>query len=334
MPAMRNLSGTHPWERLGFLFAPEVILFTAFELGLFEELGRGARSAAALAAASGLSQRGVPRLLESLAALGLVVKDGGRYSLSPLARRYCLAASADYMGPVALSWKPLMFLWLGLPEAVRTGHPVLASLPKRWRRDYDVHLAHALFRLHRDPAWELAAKVRLPYEDVLDVAAGSCVWSLPFALLRRRARVTALDSAPVLEAARGYARAFGVEKRYRFVAADLHEAALGEERYDIALAGHICHSEGAEGSRELILRCHRALRPAGVLVVLDYLMNEERTGPWPALLFSLNALLGSERGDTFSFAQYRSWMYEAGFARVRQIRLRHHPPAIAAIKSR
>jgi ubiquinone/menaquinone biosynthesis C-methylase UbiE len=332
MPAPKSLSSAHPWERLGFLFAPEAILFTAFELGLFDAFGARPRSAAELAARCGLSERGVPRLLETLAALGLVDRVDGRYALAPLARRFCLAESGDYMGAVALSWKPLMFLWLGLPEAVRTGRPIVESLPKRWRRAYDVHLAHALFRLHREAAWELARKLRRPYRDVLDVAAGSCVWSLPFALSQRRARVTALDSAAVLRAARGYARAFGVEKRYRFLAGDLHETALGEERYDLALAGHICHSEGPEGSRKLILRCHRALRPGGSLVVLDHLLSEERDGPWLALLFSLNALLGSARGDAFSFAQCRSWMREAGFERVRKIRLASHPPAIAAVK--
>jgi SAM-dependent methyltransferase len=108
---------------------------------------------------------------------------------------------------------------------------------------------------------------------------------------------------------------------------------FGSEKYDLALLGHICHSEGAEWSRRLIDKCFRALRKNGRLLIIDYIVDEERRSGLMPLLLALNALLGTEEGDTFTFSEYRQWLSNAGFTEVRAMPLEGQSPIIAALKA-
>ena len=325
-------------DELNFYFAPQVVLFTALKLDIFEALAGGALDAGALAAATGCSQRGAGMLLDCMASMGLVDKEGAAYALNGLARRHFLRSGENYLGSLFICSDQLLKLWLGLPGAVKTGRPVLPLLPKRERERLNLDIVEALFHVHKDAAWKLAARLEVGFPEgaregkILDVAAGSAVWSLPFALGAVPAAVVALDLAPVLALAKKFARAFGVLERYRFIAGDLRTMDFGSDAYDLALLGHICHSEGAEGTRRLMQKCFRALKKNGKLLIMDYFPDEERKSALMPLLLALNALLGTEEGDTFAVSEYRRWLSAAGFPEVRVLLDEDRATAILAVK--
>jgi ubiquinone/menaquinone biosynthesis C-methylase UbiE len=226
-----------------------------------------------------------------------------------------------------------------LPDAVATGRPALPLLPKKERERLNLDIVQALFHVHKSTAWELSRVLEKTFSfgkekiTLLDVAAGSAVWSLPLALRSRRVEVTAVDFPPVLEVAKKFAGEFGVRDRYRFVAGDIRKTDFGAEAYDLALLGHICHSEGAEWSRRLIDKCFRALRKKGGLIIMDYIADEQRSSELMPLLLALNALLGSEEGDTFTFSEYRQWLLSAGFGEIRAVDVGARSPVILALKA-
>lgn len=235
----------------------------------------------------------------------------------------------------------LVKLWLTLPEAVRTGRPTLSLFTEEEREGLNVAIADALFQVHRGYAWRLVDVLENhssilaecnAISKILDVAAGSAVWSLPFALKYKDVKVTATDFVPVLEAARKYARQFGVENQYRFIGADIRETEFGSDEYDLALLGHICHSEGAHWSQRLIGKCFHALRKNGRLLIMDYIPDEERKSDILPLLLAINALLGTEEGETFTFSQYKHWLLNAGFQKVQTIPINGHSPVIVGLK--
>ena len=83
----------------------------------------------------------------------------------------------------------------------------------------------------------------------------------------------------------------------------------------------ICHMFSEEQNRDIFRRARRALAPNGRLVVQDFILNPDKTGPQYAALFSLNMLVGTEAGASYSEAEYTDWMKAAGFAEVRRINL-------------
>jgi hypothetical protein len=89
--------------------------------------------------------------------------------------------------------------------------------------------------------------------------------------------------------------------------------------YDIATLGHILHSEGEERSRALLKKTRAALAPGGTIAIAEFLVNDDRTGPPVGLMFAVNMLVATERGDTYSFGEIAGWLREAGFENPRTI---------------
>jgi len=51
------------------------------------------------------------------------------------------------------------------------------------------------------------------------------------------------------------------------------------------------------------------------------------------MLFSLNMLVNTTDGDTFTFAEYRDWLEAAGFTDVRQLEAPAPSPLILATRA-
>lgn len=329
-------------DELSFQFAPQIVLWTALKVGVFAAIADGAKTVSRIASVTDCSIRGIGMLLNSLATMGLLDKKNGTFELNPASRKYFLPSGEDYIGLLSAGWEPLLKLWLKLPAAVKTGRPSLIFTGDEEREKLNSQIADALFQAHRINAWKLANRFDLSAGSaerddggtkVLDVAAGSAVWSIPFALKSKGVKVAAIDFSSVLQVAKRYARRFGVEDQYDFVRGDIRRVSFGTDAYDLVLLGHICHSEGADSSRKLFKKSFRALRRSGKLLIMDYIPDEERKVEIMPLLLALNALLATEEGDTFTFSEYREWLLQAGFAEVRMIAVDSHCPVIIGLKN-
>src|SRR5206468_12725101 len=112
---------------------------------------------------------------------------------------------------------------------------------------------------------------------------------------------------------------------------DVLEGDFGDS-YDVATLGHILHSEGEERSRQLLNKTFRALKPGGTIAIAEWLVNDDRTEPLPSLMFAVQMLVNTEKGDTFSFNEIKSWLEEVGFKKVRKLKAPGPSPLVLATK--
>src|SRR6266545_1513700 len=166
---------------------------------------------------------------------------------------------------------------------------------------------------------------------VLDLAAGSGIWGIALAQKSPRVRVTAVDWAGMIPTTKRITRDFGVSDRFNYLEGDILTANFGSG-YDVATLGHILHSEGEERSRELLKKSFRALKSGGTIAIAEWLVNDERTKPLPSLMFAVQMLVNTEKGDTFSFNEIKKWLEEAGFKKVRKLEGPGPSPLILATK--
>lgn len=324
------------WESI-WGFGRTRALEAAVDARLFDRLAAGAATAAGLATRSGVSVRGARMVLDALVGMELLAKSGERYRLTDTARAYLVSDSPSSMARLVSVMGRFRGAWDGLEDALRSGeprpHPSVGDVPGQVFPE----LVEALFPSSFGGATRardaLPARTRARVTRVLDVAAGSAAWSLPWAIANPDVRVTALDFPEVLEATRRYTDRFGVTDRYRFLERNLRDVRFGAARYDLVLLGQICHAEGARGARRLIEKGARALAPGGILLIADMIPNDRRTGPLASLLFGLNLLLHTGDGDVFTFAEYREWAEAAGLTAVRKLDLgRAGPDVVVATK--
>jgi hypothetical protein len=87
-------------------------------------------------------------------------------------------------------------------------------------------------------------------------------------------------------------------------------------KYDLIFVSAVIHINSPEENLLLIKKCAEALNPSGQLVILDHIMNEDRTEPQVGAIFALNMLVGTLHGDTFTESEVRSWMLDAGLKEI------------------
>jgi ubiquinone/menaquinone biosynthesis C-methylase UbiE len=308
-----------PLMQMSFSYAASRILSTAVQLDVFSKIAAGAQTAAEIARATNASERGTRMLLDALRGFELLAKHKDAYALSPMAAKFLVRDSPDYVGAMLEDdshWEG----WSKLAEAVRTGKPMHAVFdPAEAERFFSV-LTRSLHVQNRLPSQRLAKTLGVGTKHqglrVLDVGCGSGVWGIAIAEADSQARVIAQDLPKVLEQTRKYLERHKVTSQYDFLPGDLHKVALPAGEYDVALLGHIVHGESAAVARDLFKRLYQALKPGGRLAIIDMIPNDERSGPPFPLIFALNMLVHTDAGDTYTFNEYRDWLREAGFSSV------------------
>jgi ubiquinone/menaquinone biosynthesis C-methylase UbiE len=327
--------------QLAFGFAPTQALVTALDLRLFTLVAEGKTTRADLEEATGASPRGLGRLLNVMVGLGFLAREGSgdkaRYSLTPEADAFLVEGRPGYHGGLVRMHTPMMASrWLKLTECVRTGSPVVAAdRPEEGIAVWD-EVVDSLFPIYYPAAAEAGRELRRLHPEgtlrLLDVAAGSGVWSIAAAQNDPGIQGVALDLPEVLPHTRQWAERCGVVDRFEFRAVDIRQAELGDREFDAVLLGNVVHLEGAEHGRRLLAKSARALKPGGTLVLAEMLPDDDRSGPLFPLLFALNMLVHTTDGDTFTFSEYQSWLLEAGFKDVRQFEIPGPSPLILATR--
>jgi (2Fe-2S) ferredoxin/predicted O-methyltransferase YrrM len=311
----RDAAGIMPDELAQSIrgFQESRVILTALELDLFSAIGSGATAAQA-AATAGTEARATEMLLNALASLELVRKEGAVFHNVPVAARFLAAGSPDSARMAMLHTARLWHRWSGLTECVRTG---TAAPDERDAEGTEAFIA-AMHNNARQRAAQLAQALAAGASRMLDVGGGSGAYAIAFAQANPELRAEVFDQPAVLAIADRHIREAGLEKRIATRVGDLRTDEFGGG-YDLVLISAICHMLGAEENRDLLARAFRALAPGGRVAIQDFLLRADKTGPRSGALFSLNMLVNTEGGASYSEDEYTAWLREAGFGEVRRV---------------
>src|SRR5205809_1323741 len=321
--------------RLGY--APPLSISGGVSSKIFDSLEGDAKTAEQVAAKTGASARALGILMNALVGLGLLKKNRqGKYSLTPESAAFLLSKKpgthAGFFGTIA---PQLISRWLRLSDIVREGRPAVAVNQETEGTEFFSQLVENIIPMSYPAAQRLAEHLKLSKAKdnirVLDLAAGSGIWGIALTQKSPRVRVTAVDWAGMIPTTKRITQKFGVGDRFNYVEGDMLEANFGSG-YDIATLGHILHSEGEGRSRRLLRKIFRALKSGGTIAIAEWLVNDDRTEPLPSLMFAVQMLVNTEKGDTFSFNEIKNWLEEAGFKKVRKLKAPRHSPLVLATK--
>jgi precorrin-6B methylase 2 len=307
-----------------FGFAPPLMIETAIRHGIFDSLDKGAKTVDTLCAESGTSPRGLRMVLNALVGLDVLSKDNdGSYALTEESATFLVTGKPTYHGAFFLLTKePMLSSWGLLHEVIGTGRPGHHINREDEGTNFFLKFVEDIFSIHYVGAQALAKALTVPPSSgpisVLDLAAGSGVWSVALAQQSPQVRVTAVDWPGVINVTKKVTSRYGLADRYTFVSGDLHATNFGRGHM-IATLGHILHSEGEKRSRQLLKKTFEALAPGGTIAIAEILVDAERKAAVPALIFAVNMLVNSDEGDTFSFEEIRGWLHDSGFERVRTV---------------
>jgi SAM-dependent methyltransferase len=294
------------------------IILTAHELNICTLLKDGPLNSQAVAFAIGADERATDRLMNSLVPIGLLKKSGPLFSNTDFSTRYMIQGQPGFMGGlshIVQLWRT----WSTLTEAVKAGTSVAMQKPIGGREDNWVESFIAAMHARAiQQSKEIAAVLDLSQvKTLLDVGGGSGAFT--FELIRENPviRGTIFDLPNVIEITKKYIAREGFENMVKTIAGDYLTDKFGYD-FDLVLASAIIHINSPEENRHLVHKCADALNPGGQLVILDHIMNDDRTDPAVGAIFAINMLVGTEKGDTYTEKEIKSWMQEAGLKYIRR----------------
>jgi acetylserotonin N-methyltransferase len=318
------MTGVDIWEcALGFMDSQ--VLLTAEELGVFDVLDAGPGTAAAVAEATGLPEDSADRLLVALCALRLLRKEAdGRYANGPEASEKLVRGKPGYIGAMFHHVRDVLYpAWNYCKEALQEGRA-------QWERAFpggpppneDLYSNPPALRAFMEGmhaiTYTAAAEFASRAEEqlgkvgsIIDAGGASGAFLIAVAERFPGLQGTVLDLPPVRPIAEGFIREAGLSDRLSFEAGDFWEDPLpaGADAYSL---GFILHDWDRAGG-DLILGKLAEAAPAGALLILgEYLLNDEKDGPLHVARQDLNMLI-SARGRERSASEYAAWVREFGF---------------------
>ena len=300
-------------------FGNSRILEAAIEYNFFTHIHSGLHSYEEIAREAATDPRATRIVLDSLIALSLVEKRGGKYFLTPVSEAFLVRGKPGYMGDfrhVALA------LWDGmahLKETMKTGKP-LSRMDTNTELEVWEKLVLGIIPIAQPVAKALCNILEIGAKRqglrVLDIAGGSSIFGMTILTHDPSVQVTQLDWPNVNAVAKKLNRERGLEGKIRFIDGEFRSAKIEESFYDLVLASNFCRFESPEGNQELFRAAYRALKPGGLFIVNDFLPNEERTEPTFALRFSVYTLTHTPGGECWTLSEYTDWLKKAGFASI------------------
>ena len=275
------------------------VLEATAELGLLDHLTSGPKDASQLAQACTTDPSMTALLLEALASLGVVHRNGsGRYTLG-------------VAGPALFTWAARGGSQLA--DAVRSGKPFARADTAAGASDLYPDLVPQLSVLFTPAARRAAQLLAGCGVDVLDVGAGAAPWSIARAMHSPAVRVTALDLPAVIATTRRAVEAADLGERFEYLPDDMFTCTLPPAAYDIVLLANICHLFDETRSRSLMRRMRPTIRPGGLLAIIDVLTSPDPAAQRWMSLYALDLRLRTSQGTVHPLAAYEAWTSDAGF---------------------
>jgi SAM-dependent methyltransferase len=279
------------------------VLTAAIELGLIDQLTSGPKNSTECADACATDPSMTSLLLDALAGLGVARREAlGRYALTidlpPLLR--ALIRSWSQLSVVVCNGKPLVRAdtAVGASDLYPDCLPVLS----------------AMFTPAASRAAQLLAGCGA---DVLDVGAGAAPWSIALATSSPAVHVTALDLPSVIATTERAVEAANVGDRFDYVPGDMFTCELSQAAYDLVLLANVCHLFDETHNRVLLRRLRSALRPGGLVAIIDVLTSRDPAEQRSISLYALGLRLRTSSGAVHPIAAYETWANDAGFGPVR-----------------
>jgi len=278
----------------------------ARELGVIDAFGLTNATARDIADRCELQEGPVQLLLEALCSIGILSRAGDSYALALVAQ--FLSGNYQNLGDE---------YWQYLPQFLSTGIP-LAKMDsvEQSEEQYEAQVSALAWMM--TPAAEAMAQILGMGQtrkslNILDVGAGSGIWSLTCAKHDTETTVTASDWPAIVRIAESFAQKMALQNRFTALPGNYHESDFGENEYDLAIVANVTHIETTDGNRRLFQKLHAALKPGGEIAIVDVL-SDQPAGYASSALYALGLGLRTESGQVHSAESLQQCLADVGFS--------------------
>jgi SAM-dependent methyltransferase len=258
-------------------------------------------------------------LLSTCLALKLLAWDGARYANSPAAQRFLVRSSRSYVGDYYLRQiSPMLYPDMPRVRALLRGEPAgqtdyTTTLPSPERAEEFIRGQHAgslgpAILLTR--TYDFAGCSRL-----LDLGGGSGAFTIEIVKRYPDMSAVVLDLPPVIAVTERIVAEAGLADRITCAGGDLRSAPWPPGA-DVVLLSYIVSCYPPETLRDLMARTFAYLPSGGRLLLHDFALHADRSGPHNAALFLFGQLSGVAETTAFTVEELAVALRDAGYVDV------------------
>ena len=293
-------------------------LHAAVKLDIFTCIGDQQLSSKEVAERLKTSPKGMERLLNALAAMELLAKADGQFFNTSSAGEFLSKESPKYLGNIILHHHHLVESWSKLDQSVQSGRPIRersSYSDEKWRESFLMGMFNIAMNM---------APMLIPEIDVsscrllLDLGGGPGTYAIHFCRHNPQLKATVFDLPATRPFAEKTIARFGLSDRIDFMEGNYLEDDI-KGSYDAVWLSHILHGEGLKGSKTIVQKAVAVLEPGGIIIIHDFILDNSMDGPLFPTLFSLNMLLGTDSGKTYSEQQIMDMLVAAGVKDIRRL---------------
>jgi precorrin-6B methylase 2 len=297
---------------LGYSFFKSKVLLTAVRLDVFNIIGKTGMPASIVAVNLNSNINATEMFLDAMVCLDLLKKDNSMYFNTKNGREVFINGSERYIGDIVLLQDVMWNTWSKLSDSVICGNPARNPDMFQEKEDETRGFITAMYNTAMTVAPILSNKIDLSSSKTLiDIGGGAGTYSVFFCKANSNLKATILDLQGTLEITKELISGSSVLNRINLVEGDYNKEING--KYDVAFLSNIIHGEGEVENIALIKRVYNALNNGGKIIIQDFILDNDKTSPQFPALFSLNMLLFTENGRTYSFQEIEVWLKKAGF---------------------
>jgi len=291
------------------------ILLSGFELDLFTNIEESGITSKQLARKLQLNEHACDRLLNALASLGFLSKQKQLFFNTADSFNFLSRKSPDYQGGLMHS-NHLWNTWSHLTEVVKTGasaHP--SEINGRGEEWLSAFITAMHDRAIKQAPQQLAGLDLTGIKSILDVGGGSGAYSMEFINRTPEIEATVFDLPNVVPITKKFIEKAGFANKIKTYTGDYTKDEL-PEGFDLVFLSAIIHSNPLRTNQQLIQKCFKALNPNGLIIIQDWIMNNDRTEPTSGAIFAINMLVGTDGGDCFTEQEVSEMLATTGFKQI------------------
>ena len=310
-------------SQIAFGFMASKALFAGLHVDVFTLLSKKPKATPEIAAETGVPENRITTLMTALTTIGLVDRNETIYSNSPAAEMFLSRASKYEFGDyLRYQIDQQMYPFLGQLNGVIDGSldPEAVDSYQHWMSDPEqaVLYSEAQHAGSLGPGLTLARLVDLSgAHNLLDVGGGTGAMSIRLLEAYPELVSTIIDFPNVAEIGWRFVSEAGLVDRIRYIPSNALEAEWPTEQDVILMSYLFSGIPGREASR-LVDYAFECLADDGHILVHDFMVEDDRTGPPMAALWQLQHMAFTPEARSVTPGWLKQRMAEAGFSDIHE----------------
>lgn len=303
---------------LAAIFRKSRILLTACELDIFSVIDAKHHTAKEIAYELNTDERATDRLLAGLCLIDLVDKKDDKYYNTDSSSQFLVKKSKDYLGDMK-HFSQLWDTWGHLTEVIYKGSAIankpISDKSPEWIETY----IGSIHSSYKHEAKEVLSYVKLNnVSKILDLGCGSGLFTIEFLKTNPDFVMTSIDYNEVLVQTKKNLIIEGFDNKVELIGGDILKMQLND-KYDLIFISFVLDEYSVWDNIKIMTNCYRALNKGGRLIIHDNIINDNRISPENSVLYSINMILNTEKGDTYTETDFWIMLRESGFHEIKRI---------------